>query len=41
MRNQVYVANFTFVIFWATFGGKIGVATMQGPDDLWPQNSTK
>ena len=28
--------NFHFLLFWATFGGIMGVAITQAPDDLVP-----
>ena len=31
MRNHDYVVYFSILIFYATFGGKMGVATMQAP----------
>ena len=32
---------FLFFFFWATFGGKIGVATTCAPNSLGPLNPTK
>ena len=40
MRNQNYGAYFPFLIFWATFGEKMGVATTQAPDDPAPTGWT-
>ena len=36
-----YDAYFSVLIFWATFGGKIGVATTHAPYGLGPSNLTK
>ena len=40
-RNLSYDAYFSFLISWATFGGKMGVVTMRAPNGLGPLNSTK
>ena len=41
MRNLSYDACFSFLIFWDTFGGKMGVATTRATYGLGPQNPTK
>ena len=41
MRSSSYDAYFSFLIFWATFGGKMGVAIMRAPNGLGPPNLTK
>ena len=41
LRNPGYVAYFSFLIFWATFGRKMGVATTLTPSGLKPSNRTK
>ena len=43
MRNLILSndAYFPFLIFWATFGGKMGVANMCAPNGLGPPNPTK
>ena len=33
--------QYLFFIFWATFGGKMGVAITRAPNGLGPQNLTK
>ena len=40
MRNLSFDAYFLFLIFWATFGGKIGVATTRAPNGMGPPNPT-
>ena len=41
MRSLSYDAYFSFLIFWATFGGKMGVATTRTPNGPWPPCPTK
>ena len=41
MRNLSYNAYFSVLIFWATFGGKMGVATTRAPNGLGPPHPTK
>ena len=41
MRNPSYNAYFSFFIFWATFGGKIGVAITSAPNGVGPPNPIK
>ena len=41
MRNLSYEAYFSVLIFWATFGGKMGVATTRAPNGLGPLKTTK
>ena len=41
VRNLSYDAYFSFLIFWATFGGKMGVGTTCAPFSLGPPNPTK
>ena len=41
MLNPSYEANFSFFMFWATFGVKMGVATMRAHNGLGPPNPTK
>ena len=33
--NPSYEANISFLIFWATFGGKMGVASVHHAHPLW------
>ena len=43
VRNMSYDAYFSFLFFWATFGGKMGVAitATRAPDGLGSPNLTK
>ena len=41
MRNTSYDAYFQFFCFWATLGGKMGVAITRAPNDLGPQIQPK
>ena len=41
MRNLSYATYFSVLIFWATFGGKMGVDTTCAPNGLGPSNPTK
>ena len=41
MRNPNHDDYFSVLIFWATFGGKMCVATTRAPNGLWPPNPTK
>ena len=41
MRILCYDAYFSVLIFWATFGGKVGVATTRALNGLRPPNQTK
>ena len=43
MKNPNYVAYVSFLIFWATFGVKMGVATTRATSGLGPPspNSTR
>ena len=43
MSNPSYDAYFWFLIFWATFAGKVGVATTRtsSPNVLGPPDPTK
>ena len=41
VRNRCYDSYFSVLIFWATFGGKMGVATTRAPNGLWPPNPAK
>ena len=41
MKNPSYDAYFSFLIFWVTFSGKMGVATTRDPTSLRPPNPTK
>ena len=41
LRNPSYDAYFSVLGFLATFGGKMGVATMRTPNSLGPPNPNK
>ena len=41
MKNLSYDAYFSVLFFWATYGGKMGVATTHAPNGLLPPNLTK
>ena len=41
MRNSSYDAYFSILIFTATFGVQMGVATTLAPNGLGPPESTK
>ena len=41
MINPSYDAYLSLLIFWATFGGKMGVATTRAPYSLGPPNPMK
>ena len=41
MRNPSCDAYFSFLFFWATFGGKMGLANTHAPNGLGPPDPTK
>ena len=41
VRKPCYDACFIFLIFWATFGGKMGVVITRDPNGLGSSNPTK